>query len=208
MGYVFGKREAVAQMGILHKAEDDGGLRVVGVEALIRGLVIVFQKDYGVFSLNKVQVLGIKVISFPGRLTQAVDGIAVGGGAFLYGIHVDGDEQIGIGLVGDDGPVLQLYEDIFRAGHLHLDVRVCGFNLFGEPLADIQGDVFFVRFFIPADTSGIFSAVSRVYYHGGQSHLGRLVLGRHRDCKQKGGAKGQEQGEERLHGKAVLKILE
>ncbi len=54
LGHIFGESEAVAQMGILHEAEDDGRLRVVGVEALIGGLVIVFQQNNGVLSLDQV----------------------------------------------------------------------------------------------------------------------------------------------------------
>ena len=53
-------------MGILHEAENNGRLGIIGIEALIGGFVIVFQHNDGILALDQIQILGIKVVSFPG----------------------------------------------------------------------------------------------------------------------------------------------
>ena len=209
VGNVFRKRETVTQVGVLHEAEDDGRLRVVGVEALVFGLVIVFQHDNGILSFDQVQILGIKVIAFALGLPQAVDGIAVGGGSLFYGINVDGNEQVGVRFIGKYRPVFQFYKDIFRTGHAYFYVRIGDRNFLGQALADVQRDVFLVGFAVPAYATGVLAAVSRVYHHGFQANIGSFLLGRHGDCKHKCGQKsGYIATYERHHAIWVLKIVE
>ena len=122
--YVRCKLQALAKVGVLHEGEDDGRRRVIWVEALICGLVVLLKLDYGVFPLYKVQVLGIEVITLPLGLAQAVDGVAVGGGGAVYGVHMHGNKEVCARLVCKHCAVFQLNKAVVGAGHLHLNIRI------------------------------------------------------------------------------------
>ena len=115
-----------------------------------------------------------------------MDGIAVGGGAFIHGVHVDGDEQVGIGLVGCDGAVLQFHKGIVLPRHDHFHIRESGLDLLSQAQAHVQDDVLFVGFLVPAHATRVLAAVSRVYDHGPEFYSSTFpaVLCGHGDCKE------------------------
>ena len=205
VGDILGEHEAVFQVGVLHQAEQNIGLRVRRVEALVTGLVIVFKQDYGVLPLDQVQVLAEQVVPLPAGLPQAVDGVAVGGGSLGLCVDVDGDEQVRTDVVGDvgpsaqgDEPVVGTREDGFHAGKRRLDLP-------GQSPGDVQGDALLLRLSVRADAAGVVAAVARVDDDGGKFRpvlSGRAV--RHDDCGQEDGPKEQNGAYRALHGHLVL----
>ena len=200
-------------MGILHQGEDDGRLGVVGVEALVFGLVVVFQQDNGVFPLDQVQILGIEVIAFALGLSQHVHGVTIGRSSLLHGIHMDGNEQVGIGFIGNDGTVFQFHKAVVAARHNHIYVLVGRLDFFAQALGNIQRDGFFIGFSVPAHASGIFSAVAGVDDHGLQTQTSHhlpdgLCRHGHGDCKKGDGKPYERKAETPYHINAVLKIVE
>ncbi len=108
-----------------------------------------------------------------------------------------------------DGPVFQFYENVAGTGHPNVHIRIGGGYLLGEPLSDIQRDVFFKSLLVPAYTSGILAAMPGVDNHCLQSYVGVFLLGRHGDCKNKRGQNGCYMATEGwLHDSLVLKIVE
>ena len=121
---------------------------------------------------------------------------------------MDGDEEVTACVIGKFAAVLEFDEMVVAAGKLDGDIRILRGDFGGKAFGNIEGDIFLEGLFVCADTAGVGATVAGINNHGAQSCNGFSGLCRHRDCKEKGG-KRQDNGEtDKLHGCAVLKIME
>ncbi len=96
--------------------------------------------------------------------------------SLLYGIDVNGDEQVGLVAVGYVGPFIE--SDIFvrRPGIYDLDVRICFLYLLSEKFRYGQGEILFVCLAVFAYASRVLSPVTGVYDYGLQLQLAAFLL--------------------------------
>ena len=88
------------------------------------------------------------------------EGLHPVGGLVVAGIAVDGDEEVGMFVVGDFGAVVQGDEDIGFAGIDNLYVGAVFRNEFSDLQCDGQRDILF--FALAPDGTGVFAAVSGI----------------------------------------------
>ena len=141
-------------MGVLQQGEDDVGLGVVGVESLVVGGVVILQDDYAVLCLADFKVLAVLVLAHD-------EGLVAACGSVSGRVDMDGDEEVGVVLVGYVGPAVQLYETVIAAGVDDIYRRIIALYQVPEASGDGEGDVFFIYF--PVDGSGVMAAVTGVY---------------------------------------------
>ena len=109
------------------------------------------------------------------------EGGAAGDRGFLEAVAMDGQQQVGFGLVGDAHPVGEFGVGVVCAGHDDADPGDALLDVGGRLLGHREGDVLLGN---PVTTrsqvAGVLSAVSGVDHHG-HGGFGRRVKGAPRD---------------------------
>ena len=108
---------------------------------------------------------------------------------------MNGNEEVGAGLVGRYGALFQFHEAVVGAGHHHVHILIGRFDLLRQPAGNIQRDGFLVGFPVPAHAAGVLTAMTGVDDHGFEPETRLFSLlrkRRHGDCK-KGGSNKQKQ---------------
>ena len=115
--HVLGQRDAVLHVLILDELEEDTALGRVGVETSIVLLVVFLVEDDGVLALGDLEVLDVALVRTAGTpLAQRIGLIATGDIALGQRVDMDGNEKVGLGLVGNLGTLPQLEEAVGLAG--------------------------------------------------------------------------------------------
>ena len=128
-------------LGVGHQIEQN---QLQVADLLEGGPVLAGGDFHRLVVLGEVQVVGLHPV----------------GVSFGTGIGMQRDEQVGVDLVGDGGPLLEGDERIVVAGHDHLAAELL-LEARGEGLGHRQGHVLFQRT-AGADRSGVLAAVAGV----------------------------------------------
>ena len=152
-------------MGVLHQVEDDIGLRIVGVEALVGGGIVVFQQDHGILALADLHVGGALVGTHH-------EGLRAGGGGAFGGIHVDRNKEVGLVAVGDVAALGQLHEAVGLPGIDDLHVGILLLDAGAEFEGDVEVDLLFAQLAALGDRARIVPAVAGVDDDRAQADIG------------------------------------
>ena len=142
-------------MGVLHQVEDDIGLRIVGVEALVGGGIVIFQQDHGILALTDLHIGGALVGTHH-------EGLRAGGGGAFGGIHVDRYEEVGLVAVGDVAALGQLHEAVGLPGIDDLHVGILLLDTGSELEGDVEIDLLFAQLAALGNRARIVPAVAGV----------------------------------------------
>ena len=115
--YLCSELQRLVHEVILHQFEHDIRIDGVRVEALIGSLIVRLEFHHGILTHGYVEV-------FLRFLISEDEGLYAFGGFVLRGVGVNGDEQVGIILIGDVRALLQGDEDVGRTRIDDVHVRV------------------------------------------------------------------------------------
>ena len=88
----------------MYQLEEDVALGRIGVETLVVLLVVLLVEDDGILALGHLQVLNIALfVAVTTAAAQCVGLVAAGNVSSRQRVDVYGDEEVGLGLVGNLG---------------------------------------------------------------------------------------------------------
>ena len=156
--HVLGQGDAALHVLVLYQLEEDAALGRVGVETGIVLLVVLLVEDDGVLALGNLEVLDIALVRpADTALTQRVGLVATGEMALGQRVDMDGDEEVGLRLVGNLGTLPQLEEAVGLTGVDDAHVGTVALHHLTEGEGVAQGQRLLLR--LPPDGTGIMAAV-------------------------------------------------
>lgn len=153
--HVLSEVEAFFEVGVLVHSEHHIALGRVGVEALVGGIVLIvgLEEDVGVFLFSDLHV-GLAL----GETHH--ESLDAGGRRGGMGVGVDGDEEVGLGLVGHVGALGESDVLVGGTGVEHFDIGVIVLDEFAEFFRDREDEVFLLA--PAADGAGFVAPVTGV----------------------------------------------
>ena len=144
--HILGQFHRILHVLVLNELKHDITLRRVRVIALIGLLIVFLQEDHGVLTLSDLQVLQhTGLLSCPLTRSQSIGLEATRHLTLRQGVDMDGDEEVGLVLVGDLRPTVEFHEGIGLAGIDDLHVRTILLDHLSEGQGIPQRQVLFLH---------------------------------------------------------------
>ena len=151
--------EAGVEVDVLAQREGDVRVRVVGVKAVVVPFVAFLAEHGGILAHGHAQALFRFMHAHHIRPSPP-------GPRVVEGVAMNGDEEVGLGVVGDAHPVTKSRKAVVLAGVNHLDLGEVFFDVLADSERDVERDVLFRRAVAPRpEVARVLAAVSSIQNH-------------------------------------------